>query len=53
MLLEFQSSSVRSPMSGLVVPEVVPILPLLAGHAVEEIVAIPEMCINKKKEEIP
>ena len=38
-----------SPTSDLVVPEVVPILPQLAEHAVEEIVAIPEMHKDKRK----
>ena len=39
----------HSPTSDLVALEVVLILPLLAEHAVEEIVAIPEMHIDKRK----
>ena len=39
----------HSPTSDLVVLEVVLILPLLAEHAVEEIVAIPEMHTDKRK----
>jgi hypothetical protein len=50
MLLGYQSSSGHSRTSDLVVPEVVPILPLLAEHAVEEIVATPdEMHTDKRK----
>jgi hypothetical protein len=40
---------VHSPTSDLVVPEVVPILPLLVEHAVEEIVATPETNTDKRK----
>ena len=39
----------HTPTSALVVPEVVLILPLLAEHAVEEIVATPEMHTDKRK----
>ena len=38
----------HNPTSDLVVPEVVLILPLLAEHAVEEIVATPEMHTDKR-----